>query len=66
MAVVAAGVVVLMMVILVRISLETVALLIDLMVSLKNYFIKKESYFEYLHKRGIDPKSIENAVKNIQ
>lgn len=41
-------------------------LLVDLMVSVKNYFFKSESYFDYLKKKGIDPKAIEKAVKNIQ
>ena len=41
-------------------------LFIDLLFSLKNYLIKKESYFDYLKKRGIDPKTIEKVVKNIQ
>lgn len=41
-------------------------LLFDLLFSLKNYFVKKESYFEYLEKRGVDPKDIEKAVKKIQ
>lgn len=41
-------------------------LFIDLLLSFKNYFIKKESYFDYLTKRGIDPKTIEKVVKNIQ
>ncbi len=41
-------------------------LFFDLLLSLKNYFVRKESYFEYLKKRNVDPKSIEKAVKNIQ
>ncbi len=41
-------------------------LFVDLLLSFKNYFIKKESYFDYLRKRGIDPKIIEKVVKNIQ
>lgn len=41
-------------------------LFIDLLLSVKNYFIKKESYFDYLRKLGIDPKTIEKVVKNIQ
>jgi hypothetical protein len=39
---------------------------IDLLVSLKNYFIKKPSYFDYLKTKNIDPKEIEKVVKNIQ
>ena len=38
----------------------------DLLWSVKNYFLKKDSYFDYLRKRGINPKDIERAVKNIQ
>ena len=41
-------------------------LFIDLILSIKNYIIHKESYFDYLRKKGIDPKEIEKAVKNIQ
>lgn len=41
-------------------------LFVDLIVSLKNYVVKKESYFDYLKGRGIDPKEISKAVKNIQ
>ncbi len=41
-------------------------LFLDLIISLKNYFIKKESYFDYLRKKGIDPSKIEKVVKNIQ
>ncbi|MBI3134050.1 MAG: nucleotidyltransferase family protein [Bacteroidetes bacterium] len=43
-----------------------VKLIVDLLISLKNYFVKSESYFDYLKKRGIDPKEIEKTVKNIQ
>lgn len=39
---------------------------IDLLISLKNYFVGKDSYFDYLQQKGIDPKEIEKAVKNIQ
>lgn len=41
-------------------------LLIDLVVSLKNYIIPQTSYFDYLKSRDIDPKEIAKAVKNIQ
>ena len=41
-------------------------LFLDLIFSIKNYIVKKESYFDYLKKRGINPKEIEQAVKNIQ
>lgn len=40
-------------------------LFLDLWFSLKNYFIKAESYFDYLRKKAIDPKEIEKVVKNI-
>lgn len=43
-----------------------IKLAFDLAWSFKNYFLKKESYFDYLKKRGVDPKAIEKAVKNIQ
>ncbi len=38
----------------------------DLIISLKNYFVKKESYFDYLCKKGVDYQEIEKVVKNIQ
>lgn len=38
----------------------------DLLFSLKNYILPKESYFDYLKAKGINPKDIEKAVKNIQ
>ena len=41
-------------------------LFVDLICSPINYIFKKESYFDYLKSRGIDPKEIANAVKNIQ
>jgi len=41
-------------------------LFVDLISSPINYIFKKESYFDYLKSRGIDPKEIANAVKNIQ
>jgi hypothetical protein len=41
-------------------------LLFDLLFSIKNYFIKSKSYFDYLKEKGIDPKEIEKVVKNIQ
>ncbi len=34
--------------------------------SLKNYFFSKESYFDYLIKKGIPPDDIKSAVKKIQ
>lgn len=39
---------------------------IDTFLSIKNYFVKKDSYFDYLRKRGIDPKEIKREVKKIQ
>jgi len=41
-------------------------LFLDLILSIKNYFIKKESYSDYLVSRNISLQKIENAVKNIQ
>ncbi|MFT5820927.1 MAG: hypothetical protein ACI8ZM_002175 [Crocinitomix sp.] len=41
-------------------------LFFDLIFSLKNYVIKTDSYFDYLRKKGVDPKQIENVVKNIE
>ncbi|NOQ72537.1 MAG: hypothetical protein GQ574_11075 [Crocinitomix sp.] len=41
-------------------------LFFDLIFSLKNYFIRTDSYFDYLRKKGINPKAIEAVVKNIQ
>jgi hypothetical protein len=38
----------------------------DSIISIKNYFVKKESYFEYLKNKGIDSNAIQKAVKNIQ
>jgi len=43
-----------------------VKLFVDLILSLKNYFYKKESYFDYLKNKGVNPLEIEKAVKNIQ
>lgn len=39
---------------------------IDTIFSIKNYFIKKESYFDYLRSRGINPDAIKQEVKKIQ
>ena len=41
-------------------------LFLDLIFSMKNYFIKKESYSDYLETRNISLQKIEDAVKNIQ
>lgn len=41
-------------------------LFFDLIYSIKNYFVKSASYFSYLIKKGIDPKTIEKAVKEIE
>ncbi len=41
-------------------------LFFDTLFSIKNYIFKSESYFDYLRKRGIDPKAIEHAIKNIE
>ena len=41
-------------------------LFVDLLISLKNYVVHTESYFDYLNKKGIDPQAIQKAVINIQ
>jgi len=38
----------------------------DILISLKNYILKKESYIEYLTNRGLNVEEIKNAVKEIQ
>jgi len=43
-----------------------VKLMVDTLLSVRFYFVKKEVYFEYLRKRGIDPKDIRRVVKGIQ
>lgn len=43
-----------------------IKLFFDLLFSIKNYFIKTDSYFDYLREKGIDPKKMEAVVKNIQ
>ena len=43
-----------------------IKLVMDLFVSLKNYIVRPQSYFDYLKERGIDPNDIQKAVKNIQ
>ena len=43
-----------------------IKLAVDLLISLKNYVVRSESYFDYLKGKGINPKDIKNAVKNIQ
>ncbi len=39
---------------------------VDLVMSLKNYFVKQPSYLDYLKERGVNPKDIMKAVKEIQ
>ncbi len=39
---------------------------VDLLISLKNYFVRPLSYFDYLEQKGVDLKDIQKAVKNIQ
>ncbi|MFK7924487.1 MAG: nucleotidyltransferase family protein [Bacteroidia bacterium] len=41
-------------------------LFVDIFTSLKNYFVKKPSYFDYLKERGVDPNDILKAVDQIQ
>jgi hypothetical protein len=43
-----------------------VKLMVETLFSIRFYFIKQETYFEYLRKRGIDPKEIQRVVKGIQ
>jgi len=43
-----------------------IKLFVDLFISLKNYFVKTVSYFDYLKSINIDPDEIKRAVKNIQ
>ncbi len=39
---------------------------IDLILSLKNYFVKNQSYFDYLKGLGVNPDDIKKVVKQIQ
>lgn len=41
-------------------------LLFDLLVSIKNYLFKTESYFDFLKRRGVVPKQIKTLVANVQ
>jgi hypothetical protein len=43
-----------------------VKLMVDTLLSIRFYFVKKEVYFEYLRKRGIDPQDIRRVVQGIQ
>jgi hypothetical protein len=43
-----------------------VKMFLDTILSVKNYFVKKETYFEYLKNRGLNPDEIKRAVKEIQ
>jgi hypothetical protein len=43
-----------------------IKIFIDLLLSTANYILKKESYFDYLIKKNINPVEIEKVVKNIQ
>lgn len=38
----------------------------DLLFSIKNYFIRKESYFDYLEKKGVNPSDIKKVIDGIQ
>lgn len=38
----------------------------DTLLSIKNYFVKKDSYFKYLKKKGINPEDIKREVGKIQ
>lgn len=46
--------------------LLVVKMFFDTLFSVKNYLFRKESYFEYLRKRGINPSDIQSVVKSIQ
>ncbi len=41
-------------------------LFVDVLISPINYLIRRDSYFDYLKKRGIDPKQIKKVVNNVQ
>jgi len=41
-------------------------LFFDLLFSIKNYFVKTESYFDYLKNRGINPRDVQKCVQNVQ
>ena len=41
-------------------------LFINLIGSIFNYFVPKQNYFDYLEKRGIEPKTVKNLVNNVQ
>jgi hypothetical protein len=41
-------------------------LFVDLTISTIYYIVPKEDYFDYLEKKGIDPKTIKKAVANVQ
>lgn len=43
-----------------------VKLFFDTFASLKNYFIKKETYFDYIKKLGVNPADIERTVAGIE
>jgi hypothetical protein len=43
-----------------------IKLFIETFISIKNYFFRKENYFEYLRTRNINPSDIQQVVKNIQ
>ncbi len=43
-----------------------VKMFFDSLISIKNYLLKKDSYFEYLKKRGLNADDIKRAVKEIQ
>ena len=41
-------------------------LFLDLLISIKNYVVRKDSYFDYLKQKGIDPMPIQKIVDDIQ
>ena len=47
-------------------TLLFIKLFFDVLISPVNYIIPRESYFDYLRKKNIDPEQIKKAVRNVQ
>ena len=47
-------------------ALLFIKLFFDVLISPVNYIIPRESSFDYLRKRNIDPEQIKKAVRNVQ
>jgi hypothetical protein len=43
-----------------------IKLFIDVLISPVNYLFQKESYYEFLERKGVDPENIKRIVKNVQ